>query len=191
MIVLLGKTCAGKDCIKKELLKIGYKSIVTYTTRPIRPGEQDGVDYHFISKYKFFILNLFGFFAETTSYKVANGETWRYGTSKKSIEENKDGVIILNPKGLEAIKKLKGIDIFSVLLDISPMTQRKRLLDRGDNIKESDRRINADANAFIGMKYKVDFILFNDNLNTPFKIAQIIHQKYSTRKEESKKWKTK
>ena len=48
MIVLVGKTCSGKDSIKKELINLGMKNIVTYTTRPLRNGEVNGVDYHFI-----------------------------------------------------------------------------------------------------------------------------------------------
>ena len=52
MICLIGKTASGKDTIAKELVnKYGYKRIVTYTTRPIRDGEKEGVNYYYISIY--------------------------------------------------------------------------------------------------------------------------------------------
>ena len=79
MICLLGRTCAGKDTVLKQLASnFGYKPVVTYTTRPMRPGEVDGVDYHFIDKSQFRRMKLQGFFAETTSYNVATGDTWYY-----------------------------------------------------------------------------------------------------------------
>ena len=43
MIVLCGKTASGKDTIMKLLVTTGFKPVVRYTTRPIRPGEIDGV----------------------------------------------------------------------------------------------------------------------------------------------------
>lgn len=54
MLLLVGMTCSGKDTIKKELLKKGMDGVVTYTTRPPRPKEIDGMSYHFISKDEFF-----------------------------------------------------------------------------------------------------------------------------------------
>ena len=47
---IMGKTCSGKTRIVEELCKkYGYHKLVTYTTRPMRKAERDGVDYHFIS----------------------------------------------------------------------------------------------------------------------------------------------
>ena len=50
MLLLIGKSCAGKDLIKKKLIDNGMEAVVTYTTRPPRPGEVDGRTYHFISQ---------------------------------------------------------------------------------------------------------------------------------------------
>lgn len=44
---LLGQAGAGKDAVMKELIKKGYKRIVSHTTRPMRPGEKEGVNYYF------------------------------------------------------------------------------------------------------------------------------------------------
>ena len=50
---LMGKSASGKDTIYQELMRdrdLDLKSIVLYTTRPIRDGEQEGIDYHFITE---------------------------------------------------------------------------------------------------------------------------------------------
>ena len=52
LFVLMGKSAIGKDTIYKELLNnksLDLKEIVIYTTRPIRDGEKDGIEYFFVS----------------------------------------------------------------------------------------------------------------------------------------------
>ena len=54
MICILGKTCSGKTTIVDELVKnYGFKKITTYTTRPMREGEINHKDYHFINNKEF------------------------------------------------------------------------------------------------------------------------------------------
>ncbi len=50
MLLLVGKSASGKDTIQKELIKMGMKAVVSYTTRSPRKGEIDGIAYHFITK---------------------------------------------------------------------------------------------------------------------------------------------
>ena len=56
LFVLMGKSATGKDTIYKRLLedkRISLRSIVPYTTRPIRQEEKEGVEYHFVSHERF------------------------------------------------------------------------------------------------------------------------------------------
>lgn len=53
MIILTGKSGSGKTTVARELEKHGFKRAVTCTTRPRRTGEEDGVDYHFLSSKQF------------------------------------------------------------------------------------------------------------------------------------------
>ena len=101
MLLLCGKSCAGKDTVQKELIKMGMKSIVSYTTRPPREHETEGIEYHFISKEEFLQKEKDGFFAETVSYNVASGETWHYGSAVEDLSDDK--VIIVNPHGLRQL----------------------------------------------------------------------------------------
>ena len=54
MIILLGKSASGKDTIVRKLVEQReYKRIITWTTRPMRPGEKEGVTYHYTSEDEF------------------------------------------------------------------------------------------------------------------------------------------
>lgn len=50
IICLMGKSSSGKDTIYKNLMEdksLGLRKLIPYTTRPMREGEQEGVEYHF------------------------------------------------------------------------------------------------------------------------------------------------
>lgn len=146
MIVLIGKTCSGKNTIKNILIeKYKMKSIVTVTSRPPRIGEIDGKDYYFVTKDQFLKLIDMGIFAEYTSYQVANGATWYYGSLKKDYDEN--AVIILNPSGLQQIRDNQ-ISHQSFYISTREKVLRDRARARGDDEKELDRRLIADRKDF-------------------------------------------
>ena len=178
MIVLIGKTASGKDSIANMLVKkYNYKKIITYCTRPPRDGEVDGETYHFISSYEFLKKQLLGYFVETTSYNVAVGEKWYYGTSKYSLKDD-NGVLIMNPDGLKAIKKIPGLNYTSFYIMCDKKTLKKRLKKRGDNPKEAKRRLKADKKDFDGMEGLCDYTIMNGNDTTPENVAYVIKQLY-------------
>ena len=99
MIILVGELASGKSTIEKILSdKYGYERTISYTTRPPRNGEIDGVDYHFISEDEYIEKFNSDFFVETGVY---NG--WFYGTTKNQYRENT--VCVFTPHGLRQIKK--------------------------------------------------------------------------------------
>ena len=67
IIVLAGKSASGKNFAARKLEEYGYKTIVTYTTRPTRKGEKQDITYHFISDEEFKQKIDEGFFAEWKS----------------------------------------------------------------------------------------------------------------------------
>lgn len=160
MIVLVGKSCSGKTTIAKELEKLGYSLIVTYTTRPIREGEEDGVDYKFITKEEFLEKNTNGFFFESTSYKVADGDIWWYGTAVEDLDSEK--AVIMNPCGLKKMKHLGSMHPVSFYIMANEGVRWNRLRDRGDNATEARRRLNADDIDFMGIDTIIDFAFRSD-----------------------------
>jgi len=177
MILLVGKTSTGKSTIQDELLKMGYKSIVSYTTRPPRKGEVDGVSYNFISEEEFLQKEKEGFFAETTHYNVASGETWYYGAAIKDLTSDK--VFIVNPEGLRQIRKMKTLNPIAFYIMADEETIWNRLRQRGDDAAEARRRLNADDLDFADIISNVDFCLRNDMGLKPEVMAKLIHNIYS------------
>lgn len=181
LIILVGKTCSGKTVIRDELNKLGYKSIITTTTRPMRLGEINGVTYDFISEEEFKNKIDEDYFIEYTSYNVADGSTWYYGTPKSVF--NKDGIIILNPAGIKNIPKSDDNLIFYISCPEDEI--RKRLFNRGDNIKEATRRMLADRKDFEDIENFVNYIVYNDEKSTPKDVAELIIELVNGENDES------
>lgn len=79
---LLGKSSSGKDTLFKMLLEesgLALKTIVPYTTRPIRVGEQEGVEYHFVTEETQKKLEAEGKIIELRAYDTICG-IWKYFT---------------------------------------------------------------------------------------------------------------
>lgn len=158
MIILLGESGVGKTSVEKELVKnFGFKKIISYTTRPPRIGETDGVDYYFVSEDKFREMDKQFLFAETAEY---NG--WFYGSTTDDYTNAHDKTIkILTPSGLREIRRKLDIDLFSIYLTVPERDRLIKLLQRGDNIQEAYRRCMSDTGQFDGVKNEVD-ICFNN-----------------------------
>lgn len=171
MILIAGKTATGKDTIVKELLSRGYQKVVTYTTRDKRIGEIEGNTYHFISEEDFAKKWREGFFVQTTSYNTVNGVKF-YGSNIEDYD--KDKIMIVNPKGVAAIKALKDFNpiVFYIVTDEEII--KERLINRGDDPKEAQRRLEADNNDFAGFEKQFDYAIRNDGNLTPSQIADMI-----------------
>lgn len=102
-IIIFGKTASGKSRIVNELVKRGYKKIVTTTTRPARKGEVDGIDYNFITDDEFKELINTRYFAEWKKYDTVDG-TWYYGSPLDEISRSDNkSIVILTPDGYRAV----------------------------------------------------------------------------------------
>lgn len=164
MICIVGKTCSGKDTIVNKLISLhDFKRIITYTTRPIRKGEKQDVNYHFITLDDFNKKVKEGFFAEWKSYMTVDG-VWFYGTALEDLENADDNtVVILTPNGYRDIvhkmkNKPKCIYIYA-----NNNTIQNRLVQRGDSKEEAARRLEHDNEDFKDFEYEADKIFYNNN----------------------------
>ena len=168
LLVICGKMCSGKDTVVKRLINKGFKKVVTYTTRPKRRGETDGVDYHYISKEDFEGKIKDGFFLEYRTYKVASGDTWYYGSAKQDVlkvRDNQKKVIILSPSGVDKMYELKrdqDVKFRVIYLKCNNDTIRIRAKRRGDKKPEITRRIEADGIDFSVMDIFAQKVIWND-----------------------------
>lgn len=156
MIVILGESASGKTTLVQKFVKANpqYHKIVTYTTRPMRDGEVDGVDYHFVSTDTFHTLVEQGFFIEHSEYR-----DWYYGTAKEDCCDD-NAVVILTPAGLRALKRL-GYYTISCYLYVDRRSRLISTLRRGDNVDEAYRRNLSDVGRFDGVADEVDFVIDN------------------------------
>ena len=156
MLVLVGKTCSGKSTVAKILEKRGYNRIVTYTTRPKRAGEADGIDYHFITVEDFLKRRENGFFAETAEYDASFGHCY-YGSAKADYTADKS-VIVLNPKGIKQVLS-SGLKPTVIYLNAADTLLKERAIARGDKPEEISRRLLSDEKQFAGIEQYADYTI--------------------------------
>ena len=164
MIVIIGKTCSGKDTIVNKLISLHtYKRIVTYTNRPIRKGEKQDITYHYIPEEEFKQKIEDGFFAEYKSYDTEFG-TWYYGSALEDLEKADDkSVIIFTPDGYRDIVEKLSNRPTAIYIYANNATIKKRLLKRGDDKNEAQRRLEHDNEDFKGIENEVDRIVYNND----------------------------
>ena len=162
ILCLIGKSTSGKTFVRDKLVKEhGYKSLVTFTSRPPRKNEKQDITYHFISKEDFEQKIEEGFFAEWKKYDTEQG-VWYYGTALADCYDADDNtVVILTPDGVRDLQAIE-THMAVIYLYSNLNTIKQRLSIRGDNQKEVERRMKADINDFNGAEMLADRIVYNN-----------------------------
>lgn len=158
IVCLMGKSSTGKDTIFKKLMAdetLGLKNIIPYTTRPIREGEQNGVEYFFTDEAGFRLLQEQGRIIEERAYNTFHG-LWRYFTVDDSqMQEEEQNLIMIGT--LEAYRKLQDYfgreKLVPVMLELDDGVRLQRALDREleqarPRYEEMCRRFLADSEDF-------------------------------------------
>jgi len=143
-IVISGFSGVGKDATLDKMKKVGFPFhyVVTATTRPKRPGEKDGVDYHFLSEDKFRQMIKTNQFLEWA--KVYGNY---YGVPKREIEEalrqGQDTIVKVDVQGAATIKQILPEAVFIFLMAPSTEELANRLKQRhGLHSEDLDLRLS-------------------------------------------------
>ena len=111
---LMGKSSSGKDTIFKKVRERipELKTIILYTTRPIREGETNGVEYYFTDEAKRAELEKAGKLIESRSYDTVHGK-WTYFTADDGqIDLAKEGYLVIGTLvSYEKMKEYFGADV--------------------------------------------------------------------------------
>lgn len=142
-IILVGPGASGKDFMRKRLEERGMTYAVSYTTRPPRPGEEDGKDYFFLSQAQCQAMQ-----DEDEFYEVIDFNGWSYGTTLKQFY--RDDVFIMTPSGLSHLSKEDRAKSFVIFFDIDEEIRRQRLGERVMPGHTVDARLQADRDLFAG-----------------------------------------
>ena len=155
---IMGKSATGKDTIYKEVLKQrpDLKTIVMYTTRPIREGEADGVEYHFRSISEMEELRDSGKMIECRMYQTVFGP-WYYFTMDDmqfDLESDANYLMIGTLESYEKMLCYFGQDTISpIYIEVPDGIRLQRAVARESaqkkpNYKETCRRYLADEDDF-------------------------------------------
>ena len=178
LVILSGVAGAGKDTIKKELIKRmdNVESLPSYTSRPMREGDVEGGTYHFVSKEEFEQM-----VERKEFYEYDVHHNHYYGTSKKLLNDTINGgkIIVkdIDVNGTEHLKELLGQDtkIVTIFLRVPKEELRKRLESRID--KPSPAEIVLRLNRFDYEESRIDlydYVLKNDDLEKTVQIIMTI-----------------
>lgn len=185
--VITGLNDSGKTTLTNFLKSWGYKPVLEYTTRPMREGERDNVEYHFIDDKTFDKMNNAGEFAEILIVQTVYG-LWKYGATKEDLKNIENGYLLTCGPGQVGQLIDSGISVLSVLLDIDRETARNRAMARGDDLEEFERRFTKDEPVVNKIRNQVSMIL--DATNTVEVNARAIDNRLTAERYEEIRQKT-
>ena len=190
LIVIIGASGTGKTTISREMTEnFKFGEVISYTTRSMRPGEKQDVDYHFINLDSFKKMIEEDKFVEFEEYT----QNRFYGTAKKDIKNaaksDKVYSVVVTPGGMRNIKSYlekEGLtDNFKSVLVTAPLgTRINRYINRQgeaeftfDDMNEIFSRVNRDYGMFLNLEKEVDLCIENNGKKTPKELtADIIKE---------------
>lgn len=159
---IMGKSSSGKDTLYKLLLEdtdIKINTVIPYTTRPMREGEKDGVEYYFCNEERLYELQAAGKVIELRAYNTVHG-IWNYFTvdDYQIADEEQDYLLIGTLESYLKIRDYFGEDrVIPIYIEVEDGLRLQRALDRERSqsepkYEEMCRRFLADAADFSEQK---------------------------------------
>ena len=166
MFIVSAPSGAGKtSLVRRAVAEIEDLAVsVSHTTRPMRPGETDGVDYHFVDREAFAAMVDDDRFLE---YAEVFGN--HYGTSVDAVqaclERGQDVILEIDWQGAKQVRK-KLEDVVSVfVLPPSRAVLLERLRARGSDSEEVIARRTAEAVVEMQQYHRSDYLIVNDDFD--------------------------
>lgn len=176
LFIVSAPSGAGKTTLVEHLVQIlpHLRMSRSYTSRPARPGERDGVDYHFISRAQFDEMIAAGAFLEWADvfgnlYGTAAADTTAL------MSTGQDVVMVIDVQGARQVKA-HGIDHTSIfVLPPSFPVLERRLRGRSKDSEAQMQRRLATARAEVPSYVEYDYVVVNDQLEpTVVRLQEII-----------------
>ena len=131
---IMGKSSSGKDTIYRKLLKdkkLALKKIITYTTRPMRDGEKEGVQYFFRTKDEMDAFEKQSRLVEKRVYHTILGDWYYFTVDDGQVEKDGNYVIITTLDQFAQIRKYWKKDcVLPIYIEVDDGERLKRALRR-------------------------------------------------------------
>lgn len=166
LFIVAAPSGAGKSTLIDALLRQDptLKLSVSYTTRPPRPGERSGREYHFVDEKTFAEMQARGEFLES-----AEVHGYRYGTSRSVIRDildrGEDLLLEIDWQGAQQVRRLipQAVGIFILPPSIEELERRMRA--RGQDSEEVIRRRLANAREELAHAGEFQYAIINNNFD--------------------------
>lgn len=172
LFVIMGKSATGKDSIFKaliETIRVDLTRIIPYTTRPIREGETDGIEYYFISEESMDTLISQGKVIERRTYQTMYGD-WNYLTvddGQFNLEEKKAYLMIATPEAYRKLVQYFGKEnVIPLLIEVEDGVRLSRALQR-------ERQQKNPKYAEMCRRYLADEMDFSDKIMKELNVKKI------------------
>jgi guanylate kinase len=170
LYVVSAPSGAGKTSLVKAILEQDSEIVVSvsHTTRDMRPGEVDGVDYNFVS------MDQFNQMIEDADFlEFAEVFTNKYGTSQRWVEtqlaQGKDVILEIDWQGAQQIRRLMPDCLSIFILPPSRDVLEQRLKGRGTDSDEVIGLRMSEAASEMSHYPEYDYLVINDNFDTALK----------------------
>ncbi|MBW2502823.1 MAG: guanylate kinase [Deltaproteobacteria bacterium] len=176
LFIISAPSGAGKTTILKRVLAAMERVVfsVSHTTRPPRPGEQNGVDYHFVDRETFKAMAQQGTFLE---WAEVHGNL--YGTSSRVVAdvtgEGQDIILDIDIQGARQVKERQGVKgIFVFIAPPSLRVLQERLAGRATETAASIATRLSNAREEMQSIGNYDYVIVNDTLERAVEVLQSI-----------------
>lgn len=172
---ILGDSGSGKDTMVNHLIVHRIcKRLITNTTRPMRPGEKNGVQYNFVTYNE---MKNDTDIVEMRRYKIASGDYWYYYTTKSVLYDAiiNDYAVACSPSQFSSyFKELRGYT-YPIVLRVPDADRLIRLINRDKNqdMKELCRRFSDDKDSISKYIDGVSDFYIIDNIDMDKTITDI------------------
>jgi len=182
LLVLAGPAGSGKSTLCGRLVRegLGFTRVVTATTRPPRPGEINGVDYHFLTPAEFDAKLAAGEFLESAwvHSDPSKGVDRRYGTLAAAVLEplrrGQKLAINIDVQGVDSFRRVAATEpllrryMTTVFIEVSPEIIRARLAGRGTDAEEEIARRLRTAEIELRKKPGFDYVIVSRSRDEDF-----------------------
>jgi guanylate kinase len=183
ILLLSAPSGAGKTTVSQALLRDnpGLRRVITCATRAPRPGERDGVDYHFFSQETFAQLVADGQFLEHARV-FGEGKGILKDSVRELLDAGRDVLLNVDVQGAETVRRVSAIDptlagrlVTVFLTPPTPAELETRLRGRGADPDDAIARRSAEAGREVARWREFDYLILSETREADLRRLQAIY----------------